>query len=98
MALSDVEICNWAYEGSLNFIKTAIESNHSLLLKTDSSLRTGLHWACSSGKLDVVNFFIAEGSKVLHTDTYSLINHAPQVCNKDHVLYRIMGTAEQREG
>ena len=63
-SISNVDFCNWAYEGKLNFVKTAVEADQTILSKRDSSRRTGLHWACSSGKTDVVNFLIAKGAEV----------------------------------
>ncbi len=64
MSVSNVEVCNWAYEGNLAAIQAAVKINEALLSKTDSSQRTGLHWACSAGKTEVVNFFITKGAKV----------------------------------
>ena len=64
MAISNVDICDWAYEGKLQFLKTAVEGNPRKLTETDSSKRTALHWACSSGKADVVSFLIAKGAEV----------------------------------
>lgn len=64
MSVSDLEICNWSYEGDVKTIQAAVESDGTLVSKTDSSLRTGLHWACSSGKMEVVNLFMAKGAKV----------------------------------
>lgn len=61
---SDVEFCNWAYEGRLDLVKTALEQNEGLLAKVDSSGRTGLHWACSSGKANIVGVLITKGAKV----------------------------------
>ena len=64
MAISEVSVCEWAYEGELKAIKSAVEADPKLVLKTDSSKRSGLHWACSAGKKEVVDFFIAKGAQV----------------------------------
>lgn len=62
--VSEIDICNWSYEGRFGVIQAAVEADQSLVSKTDSSKRSGLHWACSSGKTDVVNYFIAKGAQV----------------------------------
>ena len=64
MEVSEVDVCNWAYEGKLRTIQEAVESGQNLLTKTDTSKRCGLHWACSSGKRDVVDYFLAKGVNV----------------------------------
>lgn len=65
MAISEVSVCEWAYEGKLSLIRAAVEGDPNQVSKTDSSKRSGLHWACSSGKKDVVDFFITKGSQVV---------------------------------
>ena len=65
MAVSNVDFCNCAYEGKLQDVKTAVELDEAILSKTDSNKRTGMHWACSSGRTDVVNFLISKGAQVV---------------------------------
>ena len=67
MAISEVSVCEWAYEGKLREIQAAVDADSTQVAKTDSSQRSGLHWACSSGKNDVVKFFISKGAKVQYT-------------------------------
>lgn len=64
MAISEVSVCEWAYEGKLSHIKSTVEADPKQVLKTDSSKRSGLHWACSAGRKEVVDFFIAKGAEV----------------------------------
>ena len=63
-SVSSLDVCNWAYEGQLRLIQAAVGKDGSLISQTDSDLRTALHWACSAGKLEVVNFLIANGAQV----------------------------------
>lgn len=64
-AVSNVDICNWAYEGSLDAIRPAISDNPDLVNASDSNKRTPLHWACSSGKTDVVEFLVSRKAQVM---------------------------------
>ncbi len=65
MAVSNVDVCVWAYEGRLQLLKSALEENlDKVIMKRDNSERTALHWACSSGKTDVVGFLITNGAEV----------------------------------
>ena len=64
MSVSDLDHCNWAYEGNLTQLKKAIREEKKLLLASDKNLRTALHWACSSGRDDVVDYLLAQDSEV----------------------------------
>ena len=65
MAVSNVDVCVWAYEGKLQLLKAAVEENiNKVVEKRDSSERTALHWACSSGKADIVSFLLTNGAEV----------------------------------
>ena len=64
MSVSDLDHCNWAYEGNLVQLKRAVREEKKLLFAFDKNHRTALHWACSSGKTDVVDFLLAQDSQV----------------------------------
>lgn len=62
--VSDVDICNWAYEGLAERVATALSVSPHLLHQTDANQRTALHWACSSGQIEVVKALLSQGAKV----------------------------------
>ena len=62
--VSNLDICNYAYEGRLHLLMVALEKNPGLLNKVDSNSRTALHWACSSGQKDVLVYLLDKGAKV----------------------------------
>ena len=63
-AVSNVDVCNWAYEGSLDAIRAALSGNPGSVSAKDSNKRTPLHWACSSGKTDVVELLVSRKAEV----------------------------------
>ncbi len=67
-SVSDLEICNLAYSGSLGDIRRLVEGNPDpsarVLHQRDSSKRTALHWACSSGQKEVIGYLIYRGAEV----------------------------------
>ena len=64
MSVSDLDLCSWAYDGNLTQLKKAVREDKKLLLASDKNQRTALHWACSSGKGEVVDFLLAQDSEV----------------------------------
>ena len=64
MSVSDVELCNLAYEGKLSLVKKVVQENEGEVLKKDKNQRTAVHWACSSGQHAVVDFLINQGAQV----------------------------------
>lgn len=62
--VSRVDICNFAYEGRLELVRASIEKNPEVVKTQDSSKRSALHWACSSGKDDVVSLLLSKGAVV----------------------------------
>lgn len=64
MSVSDVELCNLAYEGKLSLVKKVVQENEEEVLKKDKNQRTAVHWACSSGQHAVVDFLINQGAQV----------------------------------
>ncbi|CAG08390.1 unnamed protein product, partial [Tetraodon nigroviridis] len=71
-SVSNVEICNFAYTGQFDKLKQSILSDKSLASKTDQDRRTALHWACSAGHTDIVEFLLDVGAEVNLQDDVSL--------------------------
>ena len=65
MAVSDVDVCCWAYEAQTRQLRSALAGNPGLVNKKDSHERTALHWACVSGQTDIVKLLISLGVEVL---------------------------------
>lgn len=64
MSLSDVEFCQWAFDGSVLKLKSGLSADANLVHKTDQDGRTALHWAASSGQLDAVSVLTSNNAKV----------------------------------
>ena len=62
--VSEVDICNYAYEGRLELVRASLEKNPEDVRVQDSSKRSPLHWACSSGKTEVVDLILSKGAEV----------------------------------
>ncbi|KAI3381356.1 hypothetical protein SNEBB_006431 [Seison nebaliae] len=57
--MSDIAVCNLAYEGKLEMIEKYLKENRSKELEViDITGRTILHWACSGGHLDLIKFIL----------------------------------------
>ncbi|MBN3318556.1 PSD10 ATPase, partial [Atractosteus spatula] len=69
--VSNVEVCNLAYTGKFDQLKQCILSEKSLASKTDQDHRTALHWACSAGHTDIVEFLLDLGVEVNLKDDVS---------------------------
>lgn len=63
-SVSEVDICNFAFEGRLELVRASLDKIPELVNKTDSSKRSALHWACSAGRDDVVRFLLSKGAQV----------------------------------
>lgn len=63
-SVSELDICNFAFEGRLELVRASLEKNPELINKTDSSKRSALHWACSAGRDDVVRLLLSKGAQV----------------------------------
>ncbi|KAG1962831.1 E3 ubiquitin-protein ligase XIAP [Pimephales promelas] len=63
-SVSNVEICNLAYTGKFEELKGFVLSDSALATKTDQDNRTALHWACSAGHADIVQFLLELGVDV----------------------------------
>ncbi|VDO92365.1 unnamed protein product [Soboliphyme baturini] len=55
-AMSNSEICSLAYEGKGKEVKELIKKDSSLASAKDESGRIPLHWACSAGHSEIVQF------------------------------------------
>jgi 26S proteasome non-ATPase regulatory subunit 10 len=63
-SVSEVDICNFAFEGRLELVRASLDKSSELINKTDSSRRSALHWACSGGRNDVVRLLLSKGAQV----------------------------------
>jgi len=68
--LSNLDTCNWAYEGQLYKLETAVNADKNLIHKKDRDGRTPLHWAASAGHNNVVAFVLDNGGKVKFPFTF----------------------------
>lgn len=64
MALSDVDVCQWALEGNIYRLQEALKVNPELANKTDQSHRTPLHWAASGGQEEITSLLLKYNSFV----------------------------------
>lgn len=62
--MSDVEFCNLAYDGRVAMLQASLEKDNDLVRRRDSNKRTALHWACSSGRNEVVGVLLSKGAEV----------------------------------
>ena len=62
--MSDVEFCNLAYDGRVAMLKASLEKDGGLVRRRDANKRTALHWACSSGRNEVVGVLLSKGAEV----------------------------------
>ena len=62
--MSDVEFCNLAYDGRVAMLKASLEKDNGLVRRRDANKRTALHWACSSGRNEVVGVLLSKGAEV----------------------------------
>uniref|UniRef100_A0A3Q2NQA0 Proteasome 26S subunit, non-ATPase 10 n=1 Tax=Fundulus heteroclitus TaxID=8078 RepID=A0A3Q2NQA0_FUNHE len=72
-SVSNVEVCNLAFSGQLEELRQAILSNKALASKADQDGRTALHWACSAGHTEVVEFLLSLGVEVNLQDDVSFV-------------------------
>ena len=64
MSVSDLKICNLAYDGNLAAVKRLVLEDKKAVNVLDNNKRSALHWACSKGHVGVAEFLINQGSKV----------------------------------
>ncbi|UJR27290.1 hypothetical protein I4U23_008585 [Adineta vaga] len=58
MKISNLEVCCLAYDKQFDQLKAKIEADPECLKKKDRDGRTILHWACSSGAKDIVQYLL----------------------------------------
>uniref|UniRef100_A0A8C9DT30 Proteasome 26S subunit, non-ATPase 10 n=1 Tax=Prolemur simus TaxID=1328070 RepID=A0A8C9DT30_PROSS len=66
--VSNLLVCNLAYSGKLEELKERILADKSLATRTDQDSRTALHWACSAGHTEIVEFLLQLGVPVNDKD------------------------------
>ncbi|KAF6091324.1 proteasome 26S subunit, non-ATPase 10 [Phyllostomus discolor] len=66
--VSNLMVCNLAYSGKLEELKKEILGDKSLATRTDQDSRTALHWACSAGHTEIVEFLLQLGVPVNDKD------------------------------
>lgn len=59
--VSNKMVCNLACSRKLQELKETILVNESLVASTDQDSRTALHWACSAGHTEIVQFLLLLG-------------------------------------
>lgn len=62
--VSELDVCNYAYEGRLKLLILAVDKDPTLVGKRDSNQRTALHWACSSGQSEIAAYLLDKGAEV----------------------------------
>uniref|UniRef100_A0A671T1M0 Proteasome 26S subunit, non-ATPase 10 n=1 Tax=Sinocyclocheilus anshuiensis TaxID=1608454 RepID=A0A671T1M0_9TELE len=63
--VSNVEICNLAYTGKFEELEKCVLSDSSQATRTDQVCgQTALHWACSAGHVEIVQFLLDLGAEV----------------------------------
>ena len=62
--VSDADVCCWAYEAQAAQLRAALSDNAELIHTKDSHQRTALHWACVSGRTEIVKLLIYLGADV----------------------------------
>uniref|UniRef100_A0A8C5LG62 26S proteasome non-ATPase regulatory subunit 10 n=1 Tax=Jaculus jaculus TaxID=51337 RepID=A0A8C5LG62_JACJA len=66
--VSNLMVCNLAYSGKLEELKERILADKSQATRTDQDSRTALHWACSAGHTEIVEFLLQLGVPVNDKD------------------------------
>ncbi|KAK3090050.1 hypothetical protein FSP39_008821 [Pinctada imbricata] len=65
MALSDPKDVNrLAYDGKLEELKIKLRENNDLLTNIDDTQRMPLHWACSAGRKEIVEYLLKSRAPV----------------------------------
>uniref|UniRef100_A0A673FZL1 Proteasome 26S subunit, non-ATPase 10 n=1 Tax=Sinocyclocheilus rhinocerous TaxID=307959 RepID=A0A673FZL1_9TELE len=86
--VSNVEICNLAYTGKFEELKKCALSDSSQATRTDQDSRTALHWACSAGHVEIVQFLLDLGAEVDLKDDVS--QHCVMLQSRSLTLHQLM--------
>uniref|UniRef100_A0A5F9D0V2 Proteasome 26S subunit, non-ATPase 10 n=1 Tax=Oryctolagus cuniculus TaxID=9986 RepID=A0A5F9D0V2_RABIT len=71
--VSNLMVCNLAYSGKLEELRESILADKSLATRTDQDSRTALHWACSAGHTEIVEFLLQLGVPVNDKDDIAVL-------------------------
>ncbi|MEE6497014.1 hypothetical protein FKM82_002561 [Ascaphus truei] len=71
--VSDVELCNLAYRGQLEELRSRVLADRTVACRTDQDDRSALHWACSAGHTDVAEYLLRLGVPVDAKDDIALM-------------------------
>ena len=68
MSASDLDTCNYAFEGKLEELIQFLLNKPEFVNKRDSNERSAIHWACSSGNTDIVKMLVGKGAEINEKD------------------------------
>ncbi|XP_044248061.1 26S proteasome non-ATPase regulatory subunit 10 isoform X3 [Ursus arctos] len=94
--VSNLMVCNLAYSGKLEELKERILADKSLATRTDQDSRTALHWACSAGHTEIVEFLLQLGVPVNDKDDagWSPL-HIAASAGRDEIVKALLGKGAQ---
>lgn len=94
--MSNLMVCNLAYSGKLEELKERILADKSLATRTDQDSRTALHWACSAGHTEIVEFLLQLGVPVNDKDDagWSPL-HIAASAGRDEIVKALLGKGAQ---
>uniref|UniRef100_A0A2K5EYW5 Uncharacterized protein n=1 Tax=Aotus nancymaae TaxID=37293 RepID=A0A2K5EYW5_AOTNA len=94
--VSNLMVCNLAYSGKLEELKESIQADKSLATRTDQNSRTTLHWACSAGHTEIVEFLLQLGVPVNDKDHagWSPL-HIADSAGRDEIVKALLGKGAQ---
>uniref|UniRef100_A0A2K5IW38 Uncharacterized protein n=1 Tax=Colobus angolensis palliatus TaxID=336983 RepID=A0A2K5IW38_COLAP len=94
--VSNLMVCNLAYSGKLEELKESILADKSLATRTDQDRRTALHWACSAGHTEIVEFLLQLGVPVNDKDDagWSPL-HIAASAGRDEIVKALLGQGAQ---
>ncbi|XP_014650827.1 PREDICTED: 26S proteasome non-ATPase regulatory subunit 10 isoform X2 [Ceratotherium simum simum] len=94
--VSNLMVCNLAYSGKLEELKDSILADKSLATRTDQDSRTALHWACSAGHTEIVEFLLQLGVPVNDKDDagWSPL-HIAASAGRDEIVKALLGKGAQ---
>ncbi|XP_008271084.3 26S proteasome non-ATPase regulatory subunit 10 isoform X2 [Oryctolagus cuniculus] len=94
--VSNLMVCNLAYSGKLEELRESILADKSLATRTDQDSRTALHWACSAGHTEIVEFLLQLGVPVNDKDDagWSPL-HIAASAGRDEIVKALLGKGAQ---
>ncbi|MEQ2204215.1 26S proteasome non-ATPase regulatory subunit 10, partial [Xenoophorus captivus] len=95
-SVSNVEVCNLAFSGQFDKLRQSILSDKSLACRTDQDGRTCLHWACSAGHTNIVEFLLSLGVEVNVQDDASWTPlHIAASAGREDIVRSLIGKGAQ---